>query len=183
MSCDEKRRSTEMMELYCRSIQPQDTATLLSYVQQLSGETKSYFAPHPFDQETVQKVCAGAYPRCKAFVAMESTTIVAYAIVREGLSEGEMFRFPGYGITYDAENDYLLAPSVADAHQGKGIGSQLLHFVEETVLKSGALRLVLWGGVQQRNQTAVRYYEKNGFQVVGTFHHEGLDNLDMMKSL
>lgn len=165
----------------CRPIRPDDLSELIRYFGYLSETTRSFFGPHPFDEWTLQAICHGSYEGCMAFVVVEDHAIIGYAVTKRGYSEGEWYRFPSYAIAMDAERHFLFAPSISDAHQSKGIGGVLLNAVEKYLQSFGATHLVLWGGVQTRNQRAVRYYEKHGFLKVGQFHHEGLDNWDMVK--
>ncbi len=170
-------------KVVCRAVREADVTPLLEYLAGLSAETRSYFAPHPFDAAAVAAICESMGEGLRGFVCEAEGELVGYAVVRRGYSEGEWYRFPDYAIEMNPGYDFLFAPSVADSFQSKGIGSKLLVYVEHILKEEGAHKLVLWGGVQSRNQKAVRYYQKNGFQTLGEFHHEGLDNLDMVKYL
>jgi len=169
--------------IHCRRVNREDANALARYLRQLSPQTKCYFAPHPFDMDTLASICKESYDGLQAFICLKDEVIVGYAVIKKGYSEGELYRFPGYAINMNPETDYLLAPSVADDFQSQGIGSIMLAFIETELEKISAEKMVLWGGVQLRNERAVRYYTKNGFKVLGEFHHEGLDNLDMVKYL
>jgi GNAT superfamily N-acetyltransferase len=79
------------------------------------------------------------------------------------LDEGELKRFAQYPIRLNLAIDYIFAPSVVDAHQSQGIGTVLLSFVESELRKLGLENIILWGGVQQRNQKAVQFYKKKWF--------------------
>ena len=153
------------------------------YFNQLSEGTKQYFAPHPFDVDTITAICKGSYKDYKAFICILDGLIIAYAVIKNAPTAGELERFANSSIEINIENDYILAPSVADAFQSQGIGSILLDFVESELRKLKAEKIILWGGVQLRNKRAVHYYLKNGFKTLGEFSHNGLDNLDMVKYL
>jgi diamine N-acetyltransferase len=43
--------------------------------------------------------------------------------------------------------------------------------------------IVLWGGVQAANEKALNFYKKQGYQQMGDFWLNGLQNLDMIKTL
>ncbi|KAA3625839.1 MAG: GNAT family N-acetyltransferase [Bacteroidetes bacterium] len=167
----------------CKKAAPEDIEKLFQYFNKLSGETKSYFAPHPFDFETITSICHRSYQDYQSFVCIKNEIIIAYAVVKNGLTEGELNRFAKYSIRINEESDYILAPSVADAFQSQGVGSLLLSFVESELRNQGAKKIILWGGVQLRNERAVKYYLKNGFRTLGEFWHDDLDNLDMVKYL
>lgn len=162
---------------------PQEAESLASYFNHLSEETRSYFAPHPFDLATITSICNGDFRGYRAFIGLKDLEAIAYTVIKNDMDQGELDRFTSYSVQINLQEDFILAPSVADAFQSKGIGSELLAFVEAELKKLGAARIILWGGVQARNQRAVRYYQKNGFQTLGSFWYDGLDNLDMIKNL
>ncbi len=166
-----------------KKVTPEHVEALGQYFNQLSEETKEYFAPHPFDIDTIIAICKGSYKDYKAFICILDGLIIAYAVVKNAPTARELERFANSSIGINIENNYILAPSVADAFQSKGIGSILLDFVESELRKLKAEKIILWGGVQLRNKRAVHYYLKNGFKTLGEFSHNGLDNLDMVKYL
>lgn len=172
-----------MNHMKCRSINEGDLPHLIEYFGGLSASTKSYYGPHAFDEPTLNAICHGNHESHQAIVAIHAEQVVGYSVVKKGYTEGEKYRFPKYEIVMDAEHHYLFAPSIADAYQSKGLGSRMLAFIENYVRKMGGTHLILWGGVQMRNTQAIRYYEKNSFAKLGQFHHEGLDNWDMVKTL
>ncbi|MEM9324655.1 MAG: GNAT family N-acetyltransferase [Bacteroidota bacterium] len=166
-----------------RKVLPDDFQSLTQYFENLSKQTRTYFAPHPFDQDTVSSIVEGRLEGFHGFICTISGQVVAYAVAKRGYSEGEWYRFPNYPIEMNAQRHYLFAPSVSDDFQSQGLGSGLLLFVEEELRHQGAQLLELWGGVQEDNQQAVRYYLKNGFRKLGEFYHEGVNNFDMAKDL
>ena len=165
-----------------RAILPADQVALLRYFEGLSAETRRRFAPHPFDAATVQAICLGQREKCVAYVALDQEAIIAYTIVLQGYTLGDYQRYLNYGVEMDEQYDFTIAPSVADAYQSQGVGSQLYQFVEQGLLARGAHKLVLWGGVQLSNQRAVRFYLKHGFRTLAQFEYQGA-NLDMRKHL
>ncbi|MDW3195215.1 MAG: GNAT family N-acetyltransferase [Cytophagales bacterium] len=167
----------------CQPIHRNDLPQLIQYFDSLSEKTRSFYGPHPFDEPTLRALCDGSYESFKAFVVTEQTSIIGYTVIKQGYSEGELYRYPNYDIIMDSTNHFLYAPSISDAHQSKGIGSIMLAYIENYLQPQAATHLVLWGGVQARNQRAIRYYEKNGFFKLGEFHYDGLDNWDMVKPL
>ncbi len=167
----------------CRLVDESDLAELMRYFDNLSQMTKSYYGPHSFDEPTLAAISKGNYENYQAFVAIHNKRVVGYTVIKKGYSEGELFRFPGYEIALDPDGHYLLAPSMSDAYQSRGFGTLMLSFIENYLKSIDATHLILWGGVQTRNQKAIRYYQKNGFTKLGEFHHEGLDNWDMVKAL
>lgn len=72
---------------------------------------------------------------------------------------------------------------MADAWQGLGLGGKMLQFIlGDLRTTTNVNRLILWGGVQADNFRAVKYYENNGFRVLGKFDYQG-DNYDMMREM
>jgi GNAT superfamily N-acetyltransferase len=171
------------MQVTFRKVKPKDVLPLKQYFDNLSSTTKSRFGPHPFDLQTTEAICKQEYSSYQAFICLDKSNIIAYAVVFKGYTEGERYRFKQYSIKPNQEKDYTLAPSVADAYQSKGIGTSLFDYIEAELRKQGAEKIVLWGGVQLTNQRAVRFYLKHGFRTLGEFDHNGLDNLDMVKYL
>lgn len=72
-----------------RIINKDDLPFLIKYFDGLSETTRSYYAPHPFDKSTLQAICLGNYPDFQAFIAIQKETIVGYAVIKHGYSDGE----------------------------------------------------------------------------------------------
>lgn len=155
---------------------------LTHYLFQLSPETKKRFEPHPFDQAAVSHFYQ-TNPYNLGYIAEDTSdgSVIAYAIIRLGYLEHDGDRLRSFGFVPDHFTDVTYAPSVADHWQGQGIGYHLLQFVEEELKTMGRQRIILWGGVQQENKRAVRYYLKNGFMILGAFEYNG-PNYDMVKT-
>ncbi len=161
-------------------LDPQDYGGLEEYFATLSPETKSRFGPHPFTRDDIAAVYAHQH-LYNGYIAKEkeSGKIVAYAIIKNGCLEHDFERLHAYGIEPDNFKDCTYAPSVADDWQGKGVGYQLFKFILSKLKSEGFHRILLWGGVQAANQNAVEYYRRNGFNILGSFNHNG-ENYDMI---
>ncbi|QDK78439.1 GNAT family N-acetyltransferase [Spirosoma sp. KCTC 42546] len=168
-----------------RLLEPSDAPKLLDYFTGLSAQTRQYFGPHPFDSETVNTICNTLDPKeCARIVALspEHERILAYVLVSSGATPADVVRYKSLGIDINAETDCSLAPSIADAYQSQRLGNFLMEkalAVAKGMLKK---RVILWGGVQARNERAVRYYRKYGFVELGQFETDVL-NYDMYLSL
>jgi diamine N-acetyltransferase len=169
--------------LSLRRLLPSDIAALAQYGQQMSDATRSRFAPHPFDNETLRAMYADGQ-MYRGYVAIEPDTvnIVAYAVVKLGYLEHDAPRLQGYGLSLHHATDATFAPSVADAWQGKGIGKCLLQLIKDELKDTAINRLILWGGVQANNEQAVQYYRRQGFVNLGSFEYNGT-NYDMVLPL
>lgn len=161
-----------------------DTNLLFQYLQNLSSDTKKRFGPHPFDKQSIRDFFRPDTSN-RGYIALDSQNqiIVAYSIIKIGVLAHDLPRLQSYGIRPDEKTDATFAPSVADAWQGQGLGKKMLQFVlddlrDDTEVK----RLILWGGVQADNKQAVRFYENNGFRMLGAFVYHG-ENYDMMMEM
>jgi diamine N-acetyltransferase len=166
-----------------RPLQAADGTNLLEYLEALSPQTRNRFGPHAYTHEAIQHFYHPYEPHL-AFVAspMHEQKIVAYFIIRKGVLMHDMPRLQSYGLTLNHQTDFTFAPSVADAYQGTGLGTPLLQYVLREIKAMGAKRLILWGGVQSNNHQAIRFYNKNGFEILGQFEYQGW-NTDMILHL
>lgn len=160
-----------------RRLSEADLGALVSFLGNLSFETRQRFAPHAFDREGLLQYYrehAGVFSI--AGFSSQSGEMVCYAVIRRGYLEYEYTRFLGYGIIPCRDTDAMFAPVVADAVQGKGIGKQLFEASKNSAKAAGIKRLILWGGVQEHNEKAQVYYRKLGFEKIGFFLHNGIND-------
>lgn len=169
-------------DMTCRGLTNGDEERFFNYLLGLSSETRSRFAPHPFDIEHVAKICSDDLDNCYGYITLYKEEVVAYIVAKKGYNQGELPRFSNYDFEIQQDNDYTLAPSVADSFQSKGVGNLLYQYVEKRLIEFGAKKLILWGGVQCSNQKAVNFYIKQGFLELGRFEYFG-ENIDMVKYL
>jgi GNAT superfamily N-acetyltransferase len=163
-----------------RKFQLQDSRNLAEYLSHLCPETKKRFGPHSFDEQTIADLYESSSDLL-GYLAIDpdTTWIEAYAIVKMGTLEHDRSRLESYGLILDNRADCTLAPSVSDAWQGKGLGREMLQFILSDLQQAGIKRIFLWGGVQADNVQAIRFYQKNGFNILGKFVHQG-ENLDLV---
>lgn len=182
-------RSGETITL--RPMRADDSARFGEYVCGLSEATRSFYGPHPFTQETAEAICATLDPNdILRFVATipraDDERIIAYFLLKQGVLKDDVERYEKR-LPLDPATDATLAPSVADDWQEQGLGSRMMQHVLQAAAKLGKKRVVLWGGVQERNERAVHFYSKYGFRKVGEFtsNHSTytLNNHDMILDL
>ncbi|MBN8823843.1 MULTISPECIES: GNAT family N-acetyltransferase [unclassified Spirosoma] len=168
-----------------RLLDSTDAPKLTAYFKGLSAETRSYFAPHSFVEETVRHICKTLNPaeivRLIATSA-DNQTIIAYVLLLAGATPSDAARYQALEIPINVETDFSIAPSIADAYQSRGLGSHLMKKALTIARAMHKERIVLWGGVQARNIRAHRYYQKYGFIEVGQFENDVL-NFDMCLTL
>jgi len=171
-------------EVIIRLVQEDDAPYLLSYLKEsLSDKSKKYFAPHPFDEETVGKICKNGYSDTRYYIAEHAKThdIIAYALLKLGIPKSDAERYDHQrNAPLDEALSCAFAPSVADEFQNQGLGSLLFEYILLDVYFLGRKCVVLWGGVVADNETAVYYYKQKGFQAVGEFQRDIINNYDMI---
>ena len=178
-----------------RPLMGHDAAILGEYLLGLSDRTRSFYCPHPFDQETAVRLCASVNHaetlRLVAAVDRQGRErMVGYFIVNLGIRARDRQRYHVLNIVLDDATDCTLAPSVADDFQNTGLGSLMMVHLKNVLKQCGRHRIILWGGVQERNALAVHFYQKFGFEKVGEFmsgtagdHRTGTNNFDMMATI
>ncbi len=155
-----------------RPLEADDTKILGDFFCSLSEETRSTYGPHPFNRETAAKLCdAVGDGRTVRFLAVladdaPNAEIIAYMILSREIWPDDLER---YGDTVPWETTACLAPVVADAHQGQGLGSTMGEHVLTSARKLGISHVILMGGVLDVNPRARHVYEKLGFRHVGSF--------------
>lgn len=163
-------------------IDPADLNGLSIYLSGLSESTRKWFGPHDFQWNGLTDFYTDKRNTGYTLVDLAGDGVIAYAVVRQGYVYGDFDRYQRYGIDPDQDYDCSFAPSVADTWQSKGIGNMLLQHILKEVKRKQFRRMVLWGGVQEDNDRAVRFYLKNQFRMAGNFFHNG-NNRDMIKIL
>ena len=123
-----------------RKTRPEDAACLVSYFSGLSEESRRHYGPHAFDAETVEKLCAGEDPDHLTYITWDNARgqVAAYTILKRGYLDFETSRYESYGLKLNHRCDYTLAPSVGDAYQSQGLGSEFLSFILAELRKKNA---------------------------------------------
>jgi diamine N-acetyltransferase len=175
----------DMQQLTIRLLEATDNDSLFDYLQGLTEETKSRFAPHPFDKETVNIICTKLPGHTLRYIAVDDSSkkIAAYMLVKPGLIEWDAQRYAIRQQFFDDATTVTYAPSVADNLQSSGLGGAMYKFIEQELKRKGVRQIVLWGGVQAGNQKAIHFYSKYGYRYIAPFRHDGKDNYDMLKEL
>ncbi len=167
-----------------RKVAAEDAEMLLHFLQNLSAEAQSTFAPHAFDEATIRHICENtAADGILRYVAVDQERrCIAYSLLKTGIIWHDADRLTRYGVNLSEHFYGTFAPCVAEAYYGSGLAQEILRHIEEEARGQQMNRLVLWGGVQKGNTRAVRFYKKSGFSIVGEFAYHG-QNLDMVKDL
>jgi len=172
-----------------RPLVAEDAPILGAYLLRLSEETRRRYAPHPFDQDTADDLCATVdYAHTIRLLAVldraERREVIGYFILRLGVGQSEIERYAQAGYPLDPQADCMVAPSVADTYQDRGLGSVMMAALIQVARRLGRRRIVLMGGTQATNHRAIHFYAKCGFCTIGEFEWPaGLGNYDMMLDL
>jgi diamine N-acetyltransferase len=166
--------STSGLSFTFRPLTAADAAPLGEYFISLSPQTVDLYGPHPFDQETADRLCAEMDPaRIVRWIALLPVDgreqVVGYLIQHLGIPDDEMRRYSQAGYELTPAAGCLVAPSIADAYQNRGLGSPMMAHVLKVARRMGFQYALLEGGVFAHNERAVHFYEKHGFQRAGTF--------------
>lgn len=135
-----------------RRLQVGDEEQLFALFQAFAADEKTarYFHPHPFDRVTASKIAR--YSGSDAYFGFFwQGELVGYAMLR-GWDEG--YEVPAFGV------------AVAPAHEGLGVGGELLQACVEEARSRGARKMML--KVYRDNERALRWYLSRGFEEKGT---------------
>lgn len=173
-------RSKHQEAFMMRQLREPDYPLLQDYLSGLSRKTTDRFGPHGFDMLAIQKAYQDYFPLW-GFIALDKTgqEVVAYTLIKLGLIPHERPRLHHYPGDWAEDHTATYAPSVADRWQGHGLAMAMLRAIIPQLRKRGIRNLVLWGGVIADNQPAIHFYNRQGFQILGQFQHNGT-NLDMV---
>ncbi|MEO8406618.1 MAG: GNAT family N-acetyltransferase [Chitinophagaceae bacterium] len=168
-----------------RLLKQEDAGNLFNYLTDgLSPQSKAWYAPHSFGWETVNFICNNLPGDSDRYVAIdEEGAIIAYMIIKKGMIDYDRTRLLMKNIYFDQHAICTFAPSVADAWQNSGLGSQLYDIIEKDLLETKPYKhIILWGGVNTDNPRAFHFYTKKGFTKLGSFWYDGKENEDMVKN-
>ncbi|OKJ13538.1 GNAT family N-acetyltransferase [Kitasatospora sp. CB01950] len=164
-----------------------DSGRLADFLAALSPASRRFSTFDGYDLAHARELCDAIARYDKLRLVLEdgpSGRIVGLLELGLALVPSDIARYRSAGIRLDESTDCRFGPTLADDHQGRGLGTLVLPLVAETARLLGRTRIILWGGVRADNPRAVRYYEKNGFRPIGSFTEpDGSLSLDMMLDL
>lgn len=172
----------------CRPLIPEDVLLVAAFLKRLSPETRKFSNFDSYDVVAATNICdaINRYDKLRLVVTSASKVkkrILALLEYSFDKTEADKVRFENYGISLD-EHDCRFGLCLADDYQNQSLGTALFGHVAEVARRFGQKRIILWGGVFKSNQRAIRYYEKNGFKMMGEFENsDGNICYDMMLEL
>lgn len=167
-----------------RNLIPTDAQTLATFFTELDPITRQRFGPHPLTPEFAAELCTRTHDTAYRLVIVETdkNRIVGYMILEREVPWYEIERYRNAGISIEAHTDASFAPCIHPDVQNSGIASACMPQIIAFAQGEGLRNLVLLGGTQDTNKTALRFYEKFGFTRCGGYHTE-VFNHDMMLRL
>lgn len=177
---------TDGSEVTFRPLTHADAEPLAAFLAGLSRESRRFSTHSGHDLDAAVELCDAIARYDKLRLVLEevpSGRIVGLLEISLDLHPSDIDRYRRSGIQL-TPTDCRFGPTLADDHQGKGVGTQVFPLVADVARRFGRQRIILWGGVLTGNPRAVRYYEKNGFRPVGAFTGaDGARSLDMILDL
>ncbi|MER5977277.1 GNAT family N-acetyltransferase [Streptomyces sp. NPDC001857] len=173
-------------EAVFRPLTHADTEGLAEFLRELSPESRRFSTFGGYDLAFARELCDAIARYDKLRLVLEeagSGRIVGLLELALDLHPSDIARYREAGIALTAA-DCRFGPTLADDHQGRGVGTLVFPLVADVARRFGRTRIVLWGGVLADNARAVRFYEKQGFRTVGAFTEaDGTRALDMILDL
>lgn len=158
-------------KLVHRPLLPEDEKALINLIQKLSAKTKKFYLYKDPPEIIAKEVCnaINKYDKLRFVLELTNTKeLIGLFEFSFDIPEDDKNRFINYGITLSA-NDCRFGPLIRDDHQSKRIGSLVFPSIIDIAKQFNKKRIILWGGVNDDNFQAIRFYEKNKFKNVGTF--------------
>jgi diamine N-acetyltransferase len=132
-------------------------AGLHRYLNQLGDPTRFHF-----NASTYLRDGFGENPAFLTLVAEVEDSVAGYLL----------YHF-GYDTDYSRRVVYVVDLYVDETYRGRGIGKALMKSVSEVAQREGATALC-WG-VYERNEQALRFYERLGARYVKGIHFMSID--------
>ncbi len=136
-------------QIAIRSLSDGDLSVLQSFNDKLSEQSRAWFLPHKYDEETISRYIERAKNSVDLiYVALAGGEIIGYFFlwnIRE--------RFPVLGI------------GIIDAYQGQGLGRQMMEMLIDDARTAGCEGIRLTTVID--NERAYQLYRKMGFQYLG----------------
>lgn len=152
-----------------RPLATDDEVGLATFLESLSPQTRRFCTYSATAREMCEAI--NRYDKLR-MVAVVDHQVIALFEFSLCITESDITRYSGYGIELDERTDVRFGPCIVDVYQNQGLGSELLPLVIDIARRFGKERMILWGGVFADNHRAIRYYEKNGFRIVGEYRDD-----------
>ncbi|MFF5900738.1 GNAT family N-acetyltransferase [Streptomyces argenteolus] len=163
-----------------------DAERLAGFLSDLSAESRRLSTFDGYDLAAASELCDAIARYDKLRLVLEdvpSGRIVGLLEFSLDLHPGDIARYGAAGIRLTT-TDCRFGLTLADNHQGRGVGTHVFPLVTGVARRFGKKRVILLGGVLADNPRALHYYRKNGFLSAGPFTGaDGRRSLDMILDL
>jgi diamine N-acetyltransferase len=154
-----------------RLLKSSDEEMLTRFFKKLSYDTKKKYSPHAFDHNTSKEICRNIDKDCKRVICIHDKLIVGYCIMYFKLRKWEKLRYDKAKMFIKNEDVCTMAPCVLDEFQHMGVGSKMFSYAYYVAKICDKNIIILWGGVVVKNHSAVNYYKKMNFKILGKWLH------------
>ncbi|CAF1401336.1 unnamed protein product [Rotaria sordida] len=144
-----------------------DIFALQQFLECLSERTRRFATYPSYDLQCAQTYCneINQNETLRMVAITENGKIVALFEFNFHLVEFDIKRYRKYGIELNQDSDIQFAPCIMDEYQNQHLGSKLLYLIINLAKRLGKKRIIAWAGVLIDNEQAIRFYEKNNFQI------------------
>lgn len=172
-----------------RPLHATDLAAMTEFLRSLSKPTRIRWNGPGYGRSTASRLCLGNGKTdrlCLVAVTPRpaSPQILALMEFSLTLTAVDAERYQGYDVELRPEDTLRFGPVVRDSYQARGLASAVMPAVFRAARYCGRNCIILWGGVTEENQAAMRFYQKHGFHAVGYYlDDDGHPQHDMMVEL
>lgn len=154
-------------EIIFRPLQHDDVYALQEFMECLTEKTRKLGIYPSYDLQRAKEFCdeINEYNTLRLVVTITNGKIIALFEFNLSLEEFDINRYRKYGIELNEDDDIQFAPCIVDDYQNQHLGSKLLHLMINLAKRLNKKRIILWAGVLINNKQAIRFYEKNNFQI------------------
>jgi len=162
-----------------------DEKNLTVFLESLSERTRHYCVYPSYDEKTAELFCNEEMNitnnKLRLIALIDQNTIIALFNLTLSIRDDERERFRiNHKIELNNNNTARLSPCITDHYQNRYLGSYLIKKTIDIARQMGKCQLILSGGVLVENTRAIRFFEKNQFELFSiTFlSHDGYECRD-----
>lgn len=154
-------------EIIFRPLRHDDLHALQNFLEGLLEKTRDCAIYPSYDLQRAQEFCneIDEYETLRMVATTTNGRIIALFEFNLSLEEFDINRYRKYGMELNEDDDIQFAPCIADEYQNQHLGTKLLHLMIDLAKRLNKKRMILWAGVLTNNKQAIRFYEKNHFQI------------------
>lgn len=160
-------KTTGSEEILFRPLLHDDIFALQEFFECLSEKTRRFATYPSYDLQCAQQFCyeIDQHNTLRMVATVANGKIVAVLEFNLSLKEFDIDRYRKYGVELNNDSDIQFAPCIVDEYQNQNLGTKLLHLMIDLARRLNKKRIILWAGVLTDNKQAIRFYEKNNFQI------------------